>query len=103
MAIKSFSHKGLESLYFEDDHSGVNPEHKKKLCKIMDAIEASHHPADLKAIYQHRFREKKGSGQGVFSIDVNGNWRVTFEVLDDGAVFLDYCDYHGKIIRSKSK
>ncbi|GAM63678.1 higB toxin protein [Vibrio ishigakensis] len=65
---------------------------------ILDAIEASHHPRDLRAIYQHKFGEKKGAGKGVYSIRVNGNWRVTFEIQDEGAVFLDYLDYHGKNI-----
>ena len=38
---------------------------------------------------------------GVFSIEVNGNWRLTFEIEDDGAVLLDYRDYHGKQIKAK--
>lgn len=42
-----------------------------------------------------------GSGAGVYSIEVNGNWRVTFELEDDGAVLLDYRDYHGKQIRAQ--
>jgi proteic killer suppression protein len=55
----------------------------------------------MKALYGHKFREKTGSGEGVYSLDVSGNWRVTFEIEDDGAVLLDYRDYHGKQIKAK--
>lgn len=102
MAIKTFSHKGLEKFYYDGDTSGIDFQHGKKLEKILDAVEASHHPKDLSAVFQHRFSQKKGAGKGVYSIKVNGNWRVTFEVTDDGAIFLDYLDYHGKGIKSRS-
>jgi proteic killer suppression protein len=68
---------------------------------MLDLIDASHHPADLKGLYKEKFEEKKGSGKGVYSIKVNGNWRITFQISDDGAVLLDYCDYHGKKIKAR--
>ena len=100
MAIKSFSHKGLKNFYYDGTTKGLDPNHVTKLGFILDAIDASHHPKDLQAIYQKRFSEKKGSGEGVYSIVVNGNWRVTFQIKDDGAVLLDYRDYHGKQIKA---
>ncbi|MBU2023722.1 MAG: type II toxin-antitoxin system RelE/ParE family toxin [Gammaproteobacteria bacterium] len=100
MAIKSFKHKGLKKFYVNDDISGLNQNHVKKIGSALDAIDASHHPKDLKAIYQDRFSEKKGSGEGVYSIEINGNWRITFQIENDGAVLLDYRDYHGKQIKS---
>ncbi|MDU0113273.1 type II toxin-antitoxin system RelE/ParE family toxin [Psychrosphaera aquimarina] len=101
MAIKSFTHKGLEELYVNGDSPRINNQHHKVLLKYMDAINASHHPKDLKAIYRHKFSIKKGSGDGVYSLEVNGNFRLTFQIEDYGAVFLDYQDYHGKQIRAK--
>ncbi|PWI32195.1 plasmid maintenance system killer [Vibrio albus] len=101
MAIKSFTHKGLKKFYYKDDKSGLNPNHVVKIGFILDAIDASHHPVDLKALYGNKFAEKKGSGDGVYSIEVNGNWRITFEICDDGAILLDYLDYHGKQIKAK--
>ncbi len=100
MAIKSFKHKGLKNYYYNDDVSELNAEHVKKIGYALDAIDASHHPKHLKAIYQKRFSEKKGSGKGVYSIEINGNMRITFQIEDDGAVLLDYRDYHGKQIKS---
>ncbi|WP_263459119.1 type II toxin-antitoxin system RelE/ParE family toxin [Bathymodiolus platifrons methanotrophic gill symbiont] len=36
----------------------------------------------------------KGDRKGIFSITVNGNWRVTFEFVDGNAFILNYEDYH---------
>lgn len=101
LAIKSFSHKGLKNFYFNGTKSGLNANHIDSIGYILDAVEASHHPQDLKAIYSNKFSEKKGAGKGVYSIEVNGNWRITFQIQDEGAVFLDYVDYHGKKIKAR--
>lgn len=101
MAIKGFRHKGLKKFYYSGDESGLNANHIQKIEFALDAIDASHHPKDLKNIYQGKFSEKKGSGAGVYSIEVNGNWRITFQISDDGAELLDYVDYHGKAIKAR--
>lgn len=100
MAIKSFTHKGLKKFFYNNDTSGLNQNHIVPLGFILDAIDSSHHPLDLKALYKDKFSEKKGSGKGVYSLKVNGNWRVTFQIKDDGAILLDYRDYHGKKIKA---
>ena len=100
MAIKSFKHKGLKKFFYDGDTSGIQDNHLQKVGYILDAIDASHHPKDLKSIYGNKFAEKKGSGAGVYSLEVNGNWRITFQIHDDGAVLVDYRDYHGKSIKS---
>ena len=101
MAIKSFKHKGLKNLYYNGDRSGVQPIHADKLLLILDAIAASHQPKDMRAIFGGKFAEKQGSGEGVFSLEVNGNWRVTFQIESEGAILVDYLDYHGKKIKAK--
>jgi proteic killer suppression protein len=101
MAIKDFSHKGLKNLFYNGTTVGIKTDHVKKITFILDAIDASHHPKDLRAIYRENFAEKSGSGKGVYSIRVNGNWRITFQIHDEGATFLDYEDYHGKQIKAR--
>ncbi len=101
LAIKSFTHKGLKNFFYYGKSAGLNPNHIQKLGFILDAIEASHNPDDLKALYQNKFDAKKGSGKGVYSIEVNGNWRITFQIENEGAILLDYVDYHGKQIKAK--
>ncbi|MEZ8069370.1 type II toxin-antitoxin system RelE/ParE family toxin [Vibrio sp. FF145] len=101
MAIKSFSHKHLENFFYSGSTKGLNANHADRLGLVLDAIDASHHPHDLNKIFCDKFSEKKGSGKGVYSIVINGNWRVTFQIVDDGAILLDYLDYHGKQIKAK--
>ena len=36
----------------------------------------------------------KGDRQGLWSISVSGNWRITFEFVDGNAHILNYEDYH---------
>jgi len=64
LAIKSFSHKGLKNYFYDNNAKGLNPNHVKKIGFILDAIDSSHHPQDLKALYLNQFSEKKGSGEG---------------------------------------
>lgn len=99
MAIKSFKSKALKKLW-NGDPSKVQPNHIEDLRLILSAISASHAPRDLKAFYKS-FEEKKGGGAGTYSIQVNGNWRVIFQIESDGAILIDYKDYHGKQIKSK--
>ncbi|MEZ5529808.1 MAG: type II toxin-antitoxin system RelE/ParE family toxin [Porticoccaceae bacterium] len=103
MAIKRFRHKGLKAFFETGSTRGINSEHADTIADILDFLEASHHPADMKAIFRSRFSEKKGSGEGVYSIEVNGNWRITYELSDEGAIVVDYRDYHGKQIKKRSK
>ncbi len=36
----------------------------------------------------------KADPEGIWSISVNGNWRVTFEFKNGNAFILNYEDYH---------
>lgn len=99
--IKSFRSNKLKKFWVKGDVSKVHPGHIDRLDMILTSVEASHHPKDLKAIFGNQFDEKKGNAEGVYSIEVNGQWRVTFEIEDEGAVVVDYVDYHGKKIKKR--
>jgi len=92
MAIKSFRSKALKR-FWQGDVSKVKADHVGKIRDILSVMHASHHPQDLKAVFPS-FEEKKGSAAGVYSIQVNGNWRVTFQIESDGAILVGrfrYC------------
>lgn len=36
----------------------------------------------------------KGNRDGIWSISVNGNWRIIFEFVDGNAYIINYEDYH---------
>jgi len=41
-----------------------------------------------------RLHERRGDQEGVWSVTVNANWRVTFRFLDGNAHDVDLVDYH---------
>jgi proteic killer suppression protein len=41
-----------------------------------------------------RLHELKGALAGHWSVDVSGNWRLTFAFEGEDAVLVDYQDYH---------
>ena len=42
----------------------------------------------------YHLHQLKGSRKGLWSITVNGNWRLTFEFVDGNVHILNYEDYH---------
>lgn len=91
--IKSFRHKGIEKLFFEDDRSKVNQDHVSKLLRILDRLDASTGPQDMNLPGYH-FHELKGKYKNIWSVWVAGNWRVTFQFEGQNVINVDYQDYH---------
>ena len=91
--IKSFKHKGLEKFFRKDDRSGINPQHAAKLARIPDRLDAWANPHDMN-LPGYKLHELKGKEKGMWSVWVNGNWRVTFRFDGADAIIVDYLDYH---------
>lgn len=91
--IKSFKHKGLQ-LYFEQGSSaGINAAHKSKLKMRLVALDTATSLEDMN-LPGFRLHSLKGNKEGIWAIDVNKNWRITFEFRDSDAYIVDYEDYH---------
>lgn len=91
--IKSFSHKGLEEFYKTGSKKGIQPEHAPKLGRILDRLDASKSPQDMN-LPGYRLHNLKGDMKDMWSVTVNGNWRVTFYFEGQDAFLVDYMDYH---------
>ena len=91
--IKSFQHKGLRKLYETGSLAGVQVSHGKRLRMQLAALDTAQTIEDM-AIPGFRLHPLKGELQGRWSITVNANWRITFELKDANAYVLDYEDYH---------
>lgn len=91
--IKSFAHKGLKRFYEMGSVRGIRPEHGHRLALILARLDASKDPQDmnLPGLRLHRLR---GDLEGVWAVDVSGNWRVTFSFDGDRPVDVNYLDYH---------
>ena len=91
--IKSFRHKGLEDFFLNDVPKGIIHGHAAKIARILDRLDAS---LSVKDMYLPGFKLHKLSGKdkNIWSVWVNGNWRITFYFEQGDAYVVDYLDYH---------
>ncbi len=91
--IKSFAHKGIEAFFRSGSKKGIQPHHADRLRIQLAALENATAPQDLDTP-GWRLHLLKGDKQGIWSITVNGNWRMTFRFVNHNAELVDYLDYH---------
>ena len=91
--IKSFKHKGLERFYHRGSTAGIQSAHAKKLRLILSNLDQAESPddMDLPGLSLH---ELKGDRKNIWSVSVNGNWRVTFRFDGRDVEIVNYEDYH---------
>ncbi len=91
--IKSFRHKGLEEFFNEGSLRGVQSKHAKKLANILERLENADSAQDLNAP-NYDLHLLKGDMEGLWSVRVSGNWRITFRFENGDSYMIDYLDYH---------
>lgn len=91
--IKSIRHKGLAALFDTGSTAGVQASHVKRLRLQLAALDTAQVIDDMD-IPGFRLHLLKGKLKGRWSVQVNGNWRLTFEFKDGNVHVLDYEDYH---------
>ena len=91
--IQSFRHKGLKRFFESGSAAGVQPHHANRLRMLLVALDTAQSIDDMN-VPGFRLHPLKGSERGRWSVWVNGNWRLTFELKDGHAYILDYEDYH---------
>ncbi len=91
--IKNFKHKGLKNFYETGSKKGIQPDHAKKLSHILDMLDTADLIEDLNAP-SFKLHQLTGNEKGIWSIWVNGNYRVTFSLENGEADIIDYRDYH---------
>jgi len=91
--IKSFKHKDLKKYFESGSTSGIQAKHQHKLRMQLTAIDTAQKIEDID-LPSFKLHLLKGNRAGVWSITVNGNWRITFEFIDGNAYILNYEDYH---------
>ena len=91
--IKSFKHKGLKKYFETGSTSGIQPKHQRKLRMQLAAIDTAQAIEDIN-LPGFKLHPLKGNRDGIWSITVNGNWRITFEFINGNAFILNYEDYH---------
>lgn len=91
--IKSFKHKGLKRFFETGSVSGIDPAHRQKLRMRLTALDTAATIEDID-LPGFRLHPLKGDKQGLWAIDVNKNWRITFEFEDGNVHVVNYEDYH---------
>jgi toxin HigB-1 len=91
--ILSFLHKGLAKFYSTGSTSGIQFSHARKLQLILANLDQATSPneMDLPGL---RLHELKGNRKGIWSVTVNGNWRLTFRFQGTDVILVNYEDYH---------
>jgi len=91
--IKKFKSKGLKKLFEIGDVTGIQPQHTQRLRRILALLETADkiEDMDLSGLNLHAV---KGNRKGTHAVKVNGNWRVTFKIIDGDVVDVNYEDYH---------
>ena len=93
VVIKSFRHKRLQTFFETGSKKGIIPDHVGKLALILDRLDASVTPRDMN-LPGYRLHQLAGDEEGVWSVWVNGNWRVTFRFEGENVALVDYQDCH---------
>jgi len=91
--IRKIRHKGLKKLYEEDSAAKINPDHADKLRRILARLDASSKPRDMN-LPGYRLHKLRGENEGLWAVDVSGNWRVVFRFEEGDATDVDFVDYH---------
>jgi proteic killer suppression protein len=91
--IKSFRHKGVEQFFRTGSKRGVQPRHAERLRKLLFALDNAKAATDMNAP-GWRLHSLSGDLKGHWSVDVSGNWRLTFAFEGEDAILIDYQDYH---------
>jgi proteic killer suppression protein len=91
--IKTFKNKGLKEFFESGSKKGIQPDHAGKLERMLDMLDAAITAKDMD-LPAYKLHELKGKEKGIWSIWVNGNWRVAFKFENGDAYIVDYRDYH---------
>lgn len=91
--IRNIRHKGLASLYHDDQTKGVHQAHVRRLRQILFLLDTATAIEDMNAPGL-RLHTLKGDLLGYHAVMVSGNWRVIFRFENGDALDIDYLDYH---------
>ena len=92
--IGSFRSKALRNLWEKNDPTGVSPNARDRISRILSILESGESLSDLD-VPGFRFHALKGYDPRRYSMRVTGNWRITFAWQDGVANAVDLEDYHG--------
>lgn len=91
--IKSFKHKGLRLFYETGNTKGIQSDHAKKIRMRLSALDTALEIDDIN-LPGFALHPLQGEQEGIWSIKVSGNWRITFRFENGDVYIVNYEDYH---------
>ena len=91
--IKSFAHKGLEKFFRTGSKAGIQAAHASKLARQLAILNVAKAPEEMDQPGWN-LHHLTGRSAGIWSVWINGNWRLTFKFTGEDAEVVDYQDYH---------
>ena len=91
--VKSLGIRGLERLFYVGDKGVIQPPHPQKTADVLDRLDAAVKLNDMNYPVSN-LHQLKGRLKGIWSVQVSGNWRITFKFVEGSAYIVDYRDYH---------
>lgn len=91
--IKSFRHKGLEKFFSTGSRAGINAAFAARLELQLALLNRASKP-EMMGVPGWDLHPLKGELKGIWSVRVNGNWRLTFRFIGEDAEVVDLQDYH---------
>jgi proteic killer suppression protein len=91
--IKRFRHKGLEALFRTGSTKGVGAHLAAKLRRALLRLNDGPLPEAMD-LPGFRLHPLKGDREGVWSVWITGNYRLTFDIDGEDATNVDLEDYH---------
>jgi toxin HigB-1 len=89
------TNRALRRYWERHDSSRVRPEWRRKVWRILNALDVAVSPQELD-MPGFGFHQLKGDRQGTFAVLVSRNWRITFKWKDEGPYEVEMEDYHGR-------
>ncbi len=80
--IEGFRHKGLRSLFEEDDDRRIKADQIDRLRLILSALDQANDAQDMNQP-TFRLHALRGNRRGFWAVTVRANWRVTFRFDDE--------------------
>ncbi len=92
MPIEQIKHKGLRELFEKGRTGKINKTYHKNCLMILDLLDAISNLGDCHGV--KNFHELFGNRKGEFSMNVSGNYCITFTFDGENVTVLGFEDYH---------
>ena len=91
--IRSFHHRGLKRLYERGNPSGIAADQLDRIALALADLDSASKLSDID-LPGYRLHPLRGDRQGLWSISISGNWRITFRFEAGDVYDVALVDYH---------